>query len=53
MTTPVSDDSSGSAANAAKRFPSVASSSRSSCVSAPPERTGIGGSESLSKHISA
>src|SRR4029450_6674841 len=51
MTIPVSPGSSGVAANAASLFPSAASSTRSSCETAAPEMTGIGGSESESKHI--
>src|SRR3954470_21593188 len=51
MTTPVSDASSGRAANAANHAPSLDSRTRSSCSTAPPERTGIGGSESVSKHM--
>ena len=43
--------SSGSAAKAANRLPSAASSTRSSCETAAPEMTGIGGDESSSKHI--
>ena len=42
--------SSGVAAKAARRFPSRASRTRSSCETAAPEITGIGGRESLSKH---
>ena len=44
------DGSSGVAANAAKRLPSAASSTRSSCETAAPEIGGIGGAESRSKH---
>jgi len=44
------DVASGVARNAAKRLPSRASSTRSSCETAAPERTGIGGTESDSKH---
>src|SRR5438067_1870531 len=51
MTTPVAAGSSGSAAKAAKRVPSLDSSTRSSCETDAPARTGIGGSESGSKHI--
>src|SRR5438067_13469476 len=50
MTTPAPFGSSGVAMNAAKRFPSDASSTRSSCETAAPEMTGIGGEESRSKH---
>ena len=39
------------ARNAAKRLPSAASSTRSSCETAAPAITGIGGSESSSWHI--
>ena len=53
MTTPVVLGSSGVAANAAKRLPSAASSTRSSCETAAPEIGGIGGSESSSKHMAA
>ena len=42
--------SSGAARKAAKRFPSAASSTRSSCDTAAPEIGGIGGAESRSKH---
>src|SRR5262249_48286771 len=41
------------AAKAAKRFPSAASSTRSSCPTAAPETGGIGGAESSSKHMPA
>src|SRR5688572_12042278 len=41
---------SGVAENAAKRFPSAASRTSSSCEIAAPAMTGIGGSESSSKH---
>src|SRR5213083_3448125 len=51
MTMPTREASSGSVANAAKRFPSGASSSRSSWKNAAPEMTGIGGDESRSKHM--
>src|SRR5438876_693478 len=51
MTTPVSVGSSGVARNAANRFPSWASSTRSSCDTAAPRRIGIGGEESGSQHI--
>src|SRR5439155_2614090 len=47
---PVPAGSSGIATKAAKRVLSRDSSSRSSCVIAPPEMTGTGGSESRSKH---
>src|SRR5436853_2591737 len=50
MTTPAPVGSSGSATNAAKRFPSSACSSRSSCETAAPRMTAIGGDESRSKH---
>src|SRR5919201_4582978 len=50
MTTPIPVASSGAAWNAANRFPSRASSTRSSCETAAPRMTGIGGSESSSKH---
>src|ERR671934_2008981 len=50
MTTPRLLGSSGAAWNAAKRFPSAASRTRSSCATAAPRTTGIGGSESSSKH---
>src|SRR5438270_12830182 len=50
MTTPVVAGSSGLARNAAKRLPSAAWSTRSSWETAAPEITGIGGSESSSKH---
>src|SRR5204862_6836950 len=53
ITIPAVAGSSGSAANAAKRLPSRASSTSSSCDSAAPEMTGIGGSESVSKHTGA
>ncbi len=39
--------------NAANRLPSAASSTSSSCETAAPEMTGIGGSESRSKHTAA
>ncbi len=45
--------SSGVAANAAKRLPSAASRTRSSCETAAPEIGGIGGEESRSKHMRA
>ena len=48
---PVSLGSSGNAAKAAKRLPSAASSTSSSCETAAPEMTGTGGEESSSKHI--
>src|SRR5262245_1916847 len=51
MTTPVVPGSSGVAANAAKRFPSAASRTRSSCETAAPEMGGMGGDESRSKHM--
>src|SRR3954454_3149940 len=47
---PVSAGSSGVARKAAKRFPSRASSTRSSCETAAPEMTGTGGEEARSKH---
>src|SRR4029453_9533132 len=50
MTTPMPEGSSGVARKAAKRLPSRASSTRSSCETAAPEMTGIGGEESSSKH---
>src|SRR5438105_10724625 len=50
MTTPAPVGSSGSATNAAKRLPSLAWSSRSSCETAAPRMTAIGGDESRSKH---
>src|SRR6266511_2708192 len=50
MTTPTSVGSSGAAEKAAKRFPSAASRTRSSWETAAPLMTGIGGSESSSKH---
>src|SRR4029453_10841622 len=50
MTTPMPEGSSGVARKAAKRLPSAASSTRSSCETAAPEMTGIGGEESSSKH---
>src|SRR5437660_9855267 len=50
MTTPAPLGSSGSATNAAKRFPSLAWSSRSSCETAAPRMIAIGGDESRSKH---
>ena len=51
---PAFPGSSGSAANAANRVPSAASSVTSSeRTGAPPESTGIGGMESSSKHIAA
>src|SRR5205823_12448334 len=43
--------SSGAASKAAKRLPSAASSSRSSCETAAPAIRGTGGTESSSKHI--
>ena len=43
--------SSGTATKAARRFPSAACSSRSSCDTAAPEMTGIGGKESSSWHM--
>ena len=43
----------GRTAGAAKRFPSAASSTTSSCETAAPEIAGIGGSESSSKHMRA
>src|SRR3954469_8384485 len=46
---PVSAGASGVARKAAKRFPSRASSTRSSCETAAPEMTGMGGEESRSK----
>ena len=48
---PIPLGSSGVAEKAASRLPSSASSTRSSCETAAPESTGIGGSESESKHI--
>ncbi len=51
MTTPAARGSSGIAAKAAKRFPSAASRTRSSCETAAPEIGGIGGEESSSKHM--
>src|SRR5919106_843920 len=48
---PARAGSSGAAKKAAKRFPSEASSVRSSCETAAPEIAGIGGAESRSKHI--
>src|SRR5262245_55773446 len=53
MTMPAPPGSSGVAANAAKRLPSAASSSSSSCETAAPEMTGIGGEESCSKHTAS
>src|SRR5438876_718745 len=50
-TTPVVDGSSGVAAKAAKRLPSFASRTSSSCETEAPEMTGIGGWESVSKHM--
>src|SRR5437763_1600500 len=49
MTTP-GPVSSASARNAANVLPSLASSVRSACETAAPERGGIGGAESSSKH---
>jgi len=49
-TTPTSAGSSGLAAKAANVLPSAASSLRSSCETAAPRMTGIGGDESRSKH---
>src|SRR5262245_6916208 len=51
MTTPGPRSPSGRARNAAKRLPSSAWRTRSSCETAAPEIRGIGGSESSSKHI--
>ena len=48
---PVRPGSSGVAANAAKAVPSADSSTRSSCETAAPRMTGIGGTESSSKHM--
>ena len=48
---PTAAGSSGVATNAAKRVPSADSSVMSSWETAAPEMTGIGGSESSSKHI--
>ena len=49
---PTPAGSSGSAANAANSLPSAASSGEVlGRTGAPPERTGIGGRESSSKHI--
>src|SRR5262245_47031669 len=53
ITTPTSPASSGSAAKAANRVPSAASSSRSLWSTAPPSIGGTGGSESRSKHMGA
>src|SRR4051812_34589670 len=51
MTTPVVAGPSGVARNAANWLPSAALSTRSSCETAAPEMTGIGGKESSSKHM--
>src|SRR5439155_14253939 len=51
MTTPVPADRSGPAWNAAKRLPSAASSTSSSCDTAAPAIGAMGGSESRSKHM--
>lgn len=48
---PDPEGSSGVAAKAASSFPSAAVRTRSSCDTAAPEMTGIGGAESRSKHI--
>src|SRR3954453_2162464 len=48
---PVVPGSSGVARNAAKTFPSAASSVSESCETAAPATRGIGGSESSSKHM--
>src|SRR5215211_1877734 len=53
MTTQLPLGASGSAWKAAKRVPSAASSTTSSCEAAAPRTTGIGGAESRSKHTSA
>src|SRR5439155_10880796 len=50
MTIPTSVDSSGVAEKAARRLPSDASSTSSSCATAAPETIGTGGTESSSKH---
>src|SRR4051812_24978427 len=47
---PLTAGSSGLARKAAKRLPSRASSTSSSCETAAPEMTGTGGEESRSKH---
>src|SRR3954452_23260154 len=52
-TTQAATGPSGRALNAANSVPSAEVKTRSSCETAAPERTGIGGSESASKHIRA
>src|SRR3954471_333260 len=51
MTTPVLTGPSGSAPKAANSLPSAALSVRSSCETAAPLITGMGGEESSSKHM--